>query len=157
VAKIRPIGDRVVVKAAAKEEVTKSGIVIPDTARRNPREGTVIAVGNGAACFDNGDRAPIDVREGDRILFAKYGGTEFKLDDEGTSCSKKMTSWRHWLAQTDQFERKDYFDGKTTGIRTMMLVVRSRKASTLWPKRSKRPSAPRGAMSPWTRNLAHRP
>jgi chaperonin GroES len=81
VAKIRPVGDRVVVKPAAKEEITKSGIVIPDTAKEKPQEGTVIAVGSGRL-LDNGDRAPIDVREGDRILFAKYGGTEFKLDGE---------------------------------------------------------------------------
>jgi chaperonin GroES len=81
VAQIRPIGDRVVVKPAAKEEVTKSGIVIPDTAKEKPQEGTVIAVGSGRL-LDNGDRATIDVREGDRVLFAKYGGTEFKLDGE---------------------------------------------------------------------------
>jgi len=80
-AKIRPVGDRVVVKPAAKEEVTKSGIVIPDTAKEKPQEGTVIAVGGGRL-LDNGDRAPIDLREGDRVLFAKYGGTEFKLDGE---------------------------------------------------------------------------
>lgn len=80
-AKIRPVGDRVVVKPTAKEEITKSGIVIPDTAKEKPQEGTVIAVGSGRL-LDNGDRAPIDVREGDRILFAKYGGTEFKLDGE---------------------------------------------------------------------------
>ncbi len=79
--KIRPVGDRVVVKPSAKEEVTKSGIVIPDTAKEKPQEGTVVAVGSGRL-LDNGDRAPIDVREGDRILFAKYGGTEFKLDGE---------------------------------------------------------------------------
>ncbi len=70
-----------VVKPAAKEEVTKSGIVIPDTAKEKPQEGTVIAVGSGRL-LDNGDRAVMDVREGDRILFAKYGGTEFKLDGE---------------------------------------------------------------------------
>jgi len=79
--KMRPIGDRVVVKPAAKEEVTKSGIVIPDTAKEKPQEGTVIAVGGGRL-LDNGDRAPVDLREGDRVLFAKYGGTEFKLDGE---------------------------------------------------------------------------
>ena len=79
--KIRPVGDRVVVKPAPKEEVTKSGIVIPDTAKEKPQEGTVIAVGSGRL-LDNGDRAVIDVREGDRVLFAKYGGTEFKLDGE---------------------------------------------------------------------------
>ncbi|MDQ2903578.1 MAG: co-chaperone GroES [Ktedonobacteraceae bacterium] len=80
-AKIRPVGDRVVIKPAAKEEVTKSGIVIPDTAKEKPQEGTVIAVGSGRL-LDNGDRAPIDLREGDRVLFAKYGGTEFKLESE---------------------------------------------------------------------------
>jgi chaperonin GroES len=81
VANIRPVGDRVVVKPAAREEVTKSGIVIPDTAKEKPQEGVVIAVGNGRL-LDNGDRSPIDVAAGDRVLFAKYGGTEFKLDGE---------------------------------------------------------------------------
>jgi chaperonin GroES len=81
VANIRPVGDRVVVKPAAKEEVTKSGIVIPDTAKEKPQEGIVIAVGSGRL-LDNGERAVIDVHEGDRVLFAKYGGTEFKLDGE---------------------------------------------------------------------------
>ncbi len=80
-ANIRPVGDRVVVKPAAREEVTKSGIVIPDTAKEKPQEGVVIAVGNGRL-LDNGDRSPIDVQKGDRVLFAKYGGTEFKLDGE---------------------------------------------------------------------------
>lgn len=80
-ANIRPVGDRVVVKPAAKEEVTKSGIVIPDTAKEKPQEGVVIAVGSGRL-LDNGERAVIDVHEGDRVLFAKYGGTEFKLEGE---------------------------------------------------------------------------
>lgn len=79
--KIRPVGDRVVVKPAQKEEVTKSGIVIPDTAKEKPQEGTIIAVGSGRL-LDNGDRAPLDLSTGDRVLFAKYGGTEFKLDGE---------------------------------------------------------------------------
>lgn len=81
VAKIRPVGDRVVVKPAPKEEVTRSGIVIPDTAKEKPQEGIVIAVGSGRL-LENGERSPIDVNEGDRVLFAKYGGTEFKLDGE---------------------------------------------------------------------------
>ena len=79
--KIRPVGDRVVVKPAPKEEVTRSGIVIPDTAKEKPQEGIVVAVGNGRL-LDNGDRAAIGVHEGERVLFAKYGGTEFKLDNE---------------------------------------------------------------------------
>ena len=78
-ASIRPVADRVVVEPVAKEEVTKSGIVIPDTAKEKPQEGTVIAVGNGRL-LDNGERVAIDVHVGDRVLFAKYGRTEFKLD-----------------------------------------------------------------------------
>ncbi len=79
--KIRPVGERVVVKPAMKEEVTKSGIVIPDTAKEKPQQGTVIAVGSGRL-LDNGDRAAMEIHEGDHVLFAKCGGTEFKLDGE---------------------------------------------------------------------------
>jgi chaperonin GroES len=79
--KIRPVGDRVVVKPSAREEVTRSGIVIPDTAKEKPQEGSVIAVGAGKL-NDNGERVPLEVKEGDRVLFAKYGGTEFKLDGD---------------------------------------------------------------------------
>jgi chaperonin GroES len=79
--KIRPVGDRVVVKPSQKEETTKSGIVIPDTAKEKPQEGTIIAVGAGKLT-EKGDRQPLEVKEGDKVLFAKYGGTEFKLDGE---------------------------------------------------------------------------
>ena len=79
--KLRPVGDRVVVKPAQREEVTRSGIVIPDTAKEKPQEGTIIAVGSGKL-LDNGERVTLEVKEGDRVLFAKYGGTEFKLDGE---------------------------------------------------------------------------
>ena len=78
---IRPVGDRVVVKPAGKEEVTKSGIVIPDTAKEKPQEGEVIAVGAGKL-LDSGERGAMEVKVGDKVLFAKYGGTEFKLDGE---------------------------------------------------------------------------
>jgi chaperonin GroES len=78
---LHPIGERVIVKPAAKEEVTKSGIVIPDTAKEKPQEGTIIAVGSGRL-LDNGNRAALEVKVGDHVLFAKYGGTEFKLDNE---------------------------------------------------------------------------
>jgi len=71
----------VVVKPAAKEEVTKSGIVIPDTAKEKPQEGVVIAVGSGKL-LENGDRVALELKEGDRVLYAKYGGTEFKLDGD---------------------------------------------------------------------------
>jgi chaperonin GroES len=79
--KIKPVGDRVVVRPSAKEEMTSSGLIIPDTAKEKPQEGTVIAVGAGKLS-DKGDRQPLEVKEGDRVLFAKYGGTEFKLDGE---------------------------------------------------------------------------
>jgi len=81
VEKIRSVGDRVVVKPSAKEEVTRSGIVIPDTAKEKPQEGTIVAVGSGRL-LANGDRVMLDVREGDRVLFAKYGGTAFKREGE---------------------------------------------------------------------------
>jgi chaperonin GroES len=80
-AKIQPVGDRVVVKPVAKEETTKSGLIIPDTAKEKPQEGEVMAVGAGKL-LDNGERAVMEVKVGDRVLFAKYGGTEFKYDGD---------------------------------------------------------------------------
>lgn len=80
-AKLRPLGDRVVIQPAGKEEMTKSGIVLPDTAKEKPQRGTVIAAGEGRR-DDDGDRIPMDVKVGDEVLFAKYAGTEFKLDDD---------------------------------------------------------------------------
>jgi chaperonin GroES len=79
--KLRPLGDRVVIKPTPREDMTKSGIVLPDTAKEKPQEGKVIAVGPGA--FDNdGKRVPIDVQTGDKVLYAKYAGTEFKIDGD---------------------------------------------------------------------------
>jgi chaperonin GroES len=80
-AKLQPIADRVVVKPVQKEEMTKSGLIIPDTAKEKPQEGEVIAVGVGKL-LDNGKRAEMEVKVGDHVLFAKYGGTEFKLDGD---------------------------------------------------------------------------
>jgi chaperonin GroES len=78
---LTPLGDRVVVKPAQRDEVTKSGIVLPDTAKEKPQRGEVIAVGKGRY-DDEGDRIPMEVSTGDKVLFAKYAGTEFKLEDE---------------------------------------------------------------------------
>lgn len=78
---LRPLGNRVVIKALPKEEVTKSGIVLPDTVKEKPQEGRILAVGSGTR-LDNGDIAPLDVKVDDRVLFAKYAGTEFKLDGD---------------------------------------------------------------------------
>ncbi len=79
--RIRPLGDRVVVKPAEREEMTKGGIYLPDTAtKERPQEGTVLAVGEGRR-DDNGKLVPMNVAVGDRVLFAKYSGTEVKIDD----------------------------------------------------------------------------
>jgi len=78
---LRPLHDRVVVKRIDLEEVVKGGIVIPDTAKEKPQEGIVVSVGNGKI-LDNGARVEMAVREGDRILFGKYSGTEIKVDGQ---------------------------------------------------------------------------
>ncbi|MBI2848985.1 MAG: co-chaperone GroES [Chloroflexi bacterium] len=79
--KIKPLGDRVVIRPTAKEEVTKSGIVLPDTAKEKPQEGLIVAVGPGRV-NEEGKRVAMEVKEGDKVLFAKYAGTEVKLEDE---------------------------------------------------------------------------
>ena len=79
--KLRPLGDRVVVAPIAREEMTKSGIVLPDTAKEKPQEGKVIAAGPGRT-LDDGTREAMDVAAGDRVLYAKYAGTEFKIDGD---------------------------------------------------------------------------
>ena len=79
--KLRPLGDRVVVKPSAREEMTKSGIVLPDTVKEKPQEGTVIAAGPGRI-LEDGKREAMDIKKGDKVLYAKYAGTEFKLEDE---------------------------------------------------------------------------
>ena len=80
--KLKPLGSRVVIKALEREEMTKSGIVLPDTAKEKPQEGKVLSVGPGDRHPDTGQRIPVELKEGDRVLFQKYAGTEFKLDEE---------------------------------------------------------------------------
>ena len=80
-AKLKPLGERVVVQAVEREEVTRSGIVLPDTAKEKPQEGKVVAVGPGKL-LDSGEHVALDIKEGDRIIYSKYSGTEFKLDDQ---------------------------------------------------------------------------
>jgi chaperonin GroES len=79
--KLRPLGDRVVVRPSLREETTKSGIVIPDTVKEKPQEGSVLAVGPGRV-LDDGRREQMDLHPGDTVLYVKYAGTEFKLDGE---------------------------------------------------------------------------
>ena len=78
--KLKPLGDRVLIRAEDNEETLPSGLVIPDTAKEKPQEGTVLAVGPGA--IQDGERVPLEVSEGDRVIFSKYGGTEVKVDGE---------------------------------------------------------------------------
>jgi chaperonin GroES len=77
---LTPLGDRVIVKATDEEDVTAGGIVLPETAKERPQRGRVLAVGQGR--YEDGKRIPLDVREGDEIVFSKYGATEVKLDGE---------------------------------------------------------------------------
>ena len=80
-AKIEPLGDRVVIKPTPKEEVSRGGIVLPDTAQEKPQEGEIIAVGPGKLT-EEGNRIAMEVKKGDKVIYSKYAGTEFKLDDE---------------------------------------------------------------------------
>jgi len=80
-AKIEPLGDRVVIKPTAQEDVSKGGIVLPDTAKEKPQEGKIIAVGPGRLTED-GKRIAMEVKKGDKVIYSKYAGTEFKLEDE---------------------------------------------------------------------------
>jgi chaperonin GroES len=79
---IKPLEDRILVRPEEGEETTVSGIVIPDTAKEKPQEGTVLAVGPGKRSEQTGEIIPVDVAEGDRVIYSKYGGTEIKLDGE---------------------------------------------------------------------------
>ena len=78
---LKPLGDRVVVEPLEKEEKTTSGIILPETAKEKPQEGEVLAAGPGRT-DENGKRIPMDVKKGDIVLFAKYGGTEVKIEDK---------------------------------------------------------------------------
>ena len=78
---LRPLGDRVVIQPIAREEMTKSGIVLPDTAKEKPQEGKIIAAGPGRV-LEDGKREAMDVKTGDKVLYAKYAGTEFKVEGE---------------------------------------------------------------------------
>ena len=79
--KLKPLGDRIVVKVVTRDEKTKGGILLPDTAKEKPTEGEVIAVGTGKV-LDNGQKQPVEVKFGDRIIFSKYAGTEVTVDGE---------------------------------------------------------------------------
>ncbi len=79
--RFKPLADRVVIKPSAREEVTRSGILLPDTAKEKPQEGTVVAAGPGRL-LDSGERLSMEVKEGDTVIYSKYAGTEVKTEDE---------------------------------------------------------------------------
>ncbi len=79
--KLRPLGDKVVVRPTQREETTKSGIVLPDTAKEKPQEGTILAIGTGRI-LDSGEKVALEVQVGQKVLYAKYAGTEIKIDGE---------------------------------------------------------------------------
>ena len=78
---IRPLGDRVVIKPLAQEEKTKSGIIMPDTPKEKPQHGEVLAIGSGKT-LENGQKVPLEVKVGDKVIYSKYAGTEIKIDGE---------------------------------------------------------------------------
>jgi len=80
--KLKPLGDRLIVEALEEEETTASGIVLPDTAKEKPQRGKVVAVGEGKLSEDTGKRVPLDVAEGDEVLYSKYGGTEITIEGD---------------------------------------------------------------------------
>ena len=80
-AKLRPLGDKILVKRAEAQTKTKSGLFLPETAKEKPQEATVVEVGEGKR-LDNGERAPVNVKKGDEVIFTSYAGTEIKLDGE---------------------------------------------------------------------------
>jgi chaperonin GroES len=79
---LKPLGDRLIVRAIEEEATTASGIVLPDTAKEKPQKGKVVAVGDGKVNDETGKRTPLDVSEGDEVLYSKYGGTEINVDGE---------------------------------------------------------------------------
>jgi chaperonin GroES len=80
--KLKPLGDRLIVQAVEEEATTASGIVLPDTAKEKPQKGKVLAVGDGRLSEETGQRIPLDVSEGDVVLYSKYGGAEISVDGE---------------------------------------------------------------------------
>ena len=78
---LKPLGDRLIVQAIEEEQTTASGLVLPDTAKEKPQKGKIVAIGDGKL-DENGKRIPLEVKEGDEVLYSKYGGTEIKIDGE---------------------------------------------------------------------------
>jgi chaperonin GroES len=91
--KLKPLGDRLIVKAVEEDETTASGIVLPDTAKEKPQKGKVLAVGDGKINEQTGERTPLDVAEGDEVLYSKYGGTEIVVEGEDLLVLRESDVW----------------------------------------------------------------
>jgi chaperonin GroES len=124
--KLKPLGDRVIVKAVEQEEVTASGIVLPDTAKEKPQRGKVVAVGDGR--YVDGKRVPLEVDAGDEIIYSKYGGTEVKLEGEDVLI----------LAEHDIL-------AKVSGGATARRTSAAKPAAAAAPKTAAKPAAKRPA------------
>jgi chaperonin GroES len=109
---LKPLGDRLIVEVLEEEEVLASGIVLPDTAKEKPQRGRVLAVGPGAL-NDKGERVPLDVAEGDTIIFSKYGGTEIKLGTEEYLILRESDVLAKVTAPTIKVKRKRELAGAT--------------------------------------------
>ena len=141
--KLRPLGDRVVIKPSAREEMTKSGIVLPDTAKEKPQEGEIIAAGPGKI-LEDGKREAMDVKVGDKVLYAKYAGTEFKVDgDELLIVSQKdilaivgLTATRR-VHPTPVGSLEGHSNWLSNSSSTRPLVARSSAVSTASPTPSR--------------------
>ena len=132
---IKPLEDRIVIKQVEAEQTTSSGLVIPDTAKEKPQEGEVVAVGPGRI-DDNGNRIPLDVAVGDRVIYSKYGGTEVKFGGEDSSSCRLATCSRWSFAEFAHQRLKDpdasasgsFFVSRVGGIAQSAACPRPRRA-----------------------------
>jgi chaperonin GroES len=133
--KLKPLGDRLIVRAIEEEETTASGIVLPDTAKEKPQKGKVLAVGDGKVNEDTGKRTPLDVAEGDEVLYSKYGGTEIKVDGEELLVLRESDVLAK--VQYNPLRRTEHTWHIRNSSTTLMPVRRSSRASTRSPTPSR--------------------
>ena len=140
---LKPLGDRLIVQALEEEETTASGIVLPDTAKEKPQRGKVLAVGDGKWDEDGAKRIPLDVAEGDEVLYSKYGGTEVQVEGEDLLVLRESDV----LAKVAGSRRNTAIWLTRNSSTTSKHVVHSRTASTPSRTPSRSRSAPRAVMS----------
>ena len=134
--KLKPLGDRLIVQAVEEEETTASGIVLPDTAKEKPQKGKVLAVGDGAIQED-GSRRPLDVGEGDEVLYSKYGGTEITVDGDELLVLREADVLEGRLARGLRKKEEAHIWLIRSFCTTRTREALSRTGSTPWPMRSR--------------------